>query len=79
MFTYSCILTEYFVVSWKDLVPRKHRQKSWTAESELSKASATLRSFIDLVFTKHEATATSYIRISFFPADTEKIALRCVC
>lgn len=79
MFSYSCISTVYFVVSWRDLVPGKHRQKYWTVQSESSKGSATLRSFIDLVFTKHEATATSYMRISFFPADTEKIALRCVC
>lgn len=67
MLSLSCISTEHNVVSWKELrKAQRRREKSWIVQSMSSEGSATLRSFIDLVFTKQEATANGDIRISFF-------------
>lgn len=76
MLSFSCISTEHYVVSWK---AQRQREKSWIVQSMSSGGSATLRSFIDLVFTKQEATANGDIRISFFPACPEKSKSAEIC
>lgn len=80
MLSFSCISTEHYVVSWKALEKaQRQREKSWIVQSMSSGGSATLRSFIDLAFTKQDATANGDIRISFFPACPEKSKSAEIC